>query len=407
MPVPSCVRPRAPLDAVEPLEQARQLVGGDADAGVARRVSSTRPPASRSATAIAALEGELEGVGEQIEDDLLPHLAVDVDRLAAAAGSRRPARSPARSHGRAEDAGQLGGERGEVGRLVAAPATRPASMREKSSSVLTSLQQPQPVAVDDLELLRAVGGGASGLGEQRPRAGPSISVSGVRNSWLTLLEERGLGAVELGQRLGAPPLLLVGPGVGDGGGDLAGHQARRSRGSRRRARGAGSPRPPAPGRLRLARRDNRQHDGAGRRRPARRRRRERVRRPVDEPPDDLGRARRGGPRRPAGSPRCRAVTVARRDALPAVTPCAATQPQARRRRTQVEQRRRARPPGAGPARRAHRAARLLRGCAVAAARPPRSRSVRSRRSPSTRVGGLADGDEDAADRRRSRPGSGL
>ena len=33
-------------------------------------------------------------------------------------------------------------------------------------------------------------------------------------------EERGLGPIELGQRLGPPPLLLVGPCVGDGGGDL-------------------------------------------------------------------------------------------------------------------------------------------------------------------------------------------
>ena len=51
-----------------------------------------------------------------------------------------------------------------------------------------------------------------------------MSVSGVRNSWLTLREEGGLGAVELGQRLGAPPLLLVAPGVGDGGGDLDGDE---------------------------------------------------------------------------------------------------------------------------------------------------------------------------------------
>ncbi len=37
-------------------------------------------------------------------------------------------------------------------------------------------------------------------------------------------EESRLGAVELGQGLDPAPLLLVGVGVGDGGGDLAGHQ---------------------------------------------------------------------------------------------------------------------------------------------------------------------------------------
>ena len=38
-------------------------------------------------------------------------------------------------------------------------------------------------------------------------------------------EERRLRAVELGQRLGAPPLLLVGVGVGETRGDLADEQA--------------------------------------------------------------------------------------------------------------------------------------------------------------------------------------
>ena len=37
MPVPSYVRPRLLLDAVEALEHARQFVGRDADAGVAHR----------------------------------------------------------------------------------------------------------------------------------------------------------------------------------------------------------------------------------------------------------------------------------------------------------------------------------------------------------------------------------
>ena len=54
--------------------------------------------------------------------------------------------------------------------------------------------------------------------------GPSISVSGVRNSWLTLREEGRLRPVEFGQRLGPPPLLLVGAGVGERRRDLVGDQ---------------------------------------------------------------------------------------------------------------------------------------------------------------------------------------
>ena len=94
-----------------PVSRDREL-----GAGAARRAALT---------AISPVERELERVGEQVEDDLLPHVAVDVDRL----GQRRAVDDvsvrPARSHGRAEVARQLGGERGEVGRLVAAPAPAP------------------------------------------------------------------------------------------------------------------------------------------------------------------------------------------------------------------------------------------------------------------------------------------
>ena len=81
-----------------------------------------------------------------------------------------------------------------------------------------------------------------------PRAasssGPSISVSGVRNSWLTLREERGLGAVELGQRFGAPALLLVGSRVGDAGGDLSGDELEEAAVAARRTAETDSGRPP-------------------------------------------------------------------------------------------------------------------------------------------------------------------
>ena len=54
--------------------------------------------------------------------------------------------------------------------------------------------------------------------------GPSIRVSGVRNSWLTLAKNSGLGAIDLGQRLGALAFLFVGARVGDRGRDLRRHQ---------------------------------------------------------------------------------------------------------------------------------------------------------------------------------------
>ena len=70
--------------AMEALEQLRQFVGRDAGAGVAHGedemlVRLTQPHLD------FAVESELEGVGEEIEDDLLPHLAIDAGRL----GKRR------------------------------------------------------------------------------------------------------------------------------------------------------------------------------------------------------------------------------------------------------------------------------------------------------------------------------
>ena len=58
---------------------------GNADAGVAHAELDRGRRTLRSAHRDPALEGELERVGEQIEDDLLPHVAIDVDRL----GERR------------------------------------------------------------------------------------------------------------------------------------------------------------------------------------------------------------------------------------------------------------------------------------------------------------------------------
>ena len=87
---------RRPFDAVKSIEHVGEIVRRDADPGVSHAeldVSVGR----RHRHPDRALERELERVRQQIEDDLLPHLAVDVDRGSATADSRRPvAALPAR-----------------------------------------------------------------------------------------------------------------------------------------------------------------------------------------------------------------------------------------------------------------------------------------------------------------------
>ena len=122
------------LDAVEALEDVRQLLGGNAGAGVAHRQLDAHCPVLPHGDGDLALERELERVREQVEDDLLPHVAVDVDRLGErrAVDDQRRAR-PARSAERKLLASSAVSAR-EVGRLVARPArARPRCARSRAA----------------------------------------------------------------------------------------------------------------------------------------------------------------------------------------------------------------------------------------------------------------------------------
>ena len=211
MPEPSNVRLSGPRS-----DGSARTGVGSSDCGMPTPVSRTidsrnRPSAElRDSTAISPVEGELEGVREEVEDDLLPHVAIDIDRLGQvgaidAQARARPVRSPTRKFD-ARFAGQL--RRGPSAR--SSRRSRPASMREKSSRRIDQLEQPKAVAVGDLELLamrRRQSAGASlehvldRPEHQRQRRAELVADVG---------EEGRLGAVELRQRLGAPALLLIG-----------------------------------------------------------------------------------------------------------------------------------------------------------------------------------------------------
>ena len=102
--------------------------------------------------------------------------------------------------------------------------TRPASIREKSRSVFTSLSSLSPFRCHPT---RSAPSGVTAEGpplERSSSSGPSIRVSGVLNSWLHVAEEDGLRSIELGEPLRPVPLVLERPGIRDGGGNVPRHE---------------------------------------------------------------------------------------------------------------------------------------------------------------------------------------
>ena len=178
------VRPRrAALNAVKPLEEPREFLGGNARSRVAHRQLGMVVDAAKR-------DGDLpfkcvfERVRKQIEDNLLPHVAIDVHRFIERRTIEHEPQLGA-FHGRAKSARQIAGERGQIGRLVIrlhAGRFDPRKVEQR----IDQLEQPQTVAMRHRQVgLASRSGIASGGSESTSCSGPSIKVSGVRNSWLT------------------------------------------------------------------------------------------------------------------------------------------------------------------------------------------------------------------------------
>ena len=206
---------------MEALEDPRRLVLGDADAAVAH--PQHRLPTLRGQRHLdAALEGELEGVGDQVEDDLLPHLAVHEDRL----DERRRVdgeREAGLLAGGSEAAGEVAGEGGKVGRLVDGLNAAGLDAREVEQCVDQPLQA-KAVALRELDPLALAA--VQRLARLRERVLQRAQHQRQRRAELVadVGEEGGLGPVDRRQRLGPLAGLLVGSGVADRGGDLGGRQ---------------------------------------------------------------------------------------------------------------------------------------------------------------------------------------
>src|SRR5262249_46081686 len=97
------------------------------------------------------VERKLEGVGNEIEDDLLPHLAVDEGRLAKRRAVDRELEAGL-LYRRAEHARQLRSECREFGRPVHRLHSPCLDAREFEKCV-GKLQQPETVAMNEFQLL--------------------------------------------------------------------------------------------------------------------------------------------------------------------------------------------------------------------------------------------------------------
>ena len=224
---PPCV-----LDPVESLEQPGHLLGGDARARCPAPAARRRVRPCRIETAISPSKVNLKALESRLRTIFSHICAVHEHRLGQRrAIDRQP--QPGLLARRAEVAGEVGGERGEVGRLVRRPDPPGLDPREVQQACSPAAGAAARCGARPPAAPVATAATARLNRPMRPPPGPSISVSGVRNSWLTFEKKAVLARSSSAELLGPLPLLLVGPCVGDGGGDLTGEQIEESADTRR------------------------------------------------------------------------------------------------------------------------------------------------------------------------------
>src|SRR5579862_23011 len=199
------------LDAVKAVENTRQLFRSNADTGIANRKFYATAIDRLEFNRDLALQRVLECVGKKIENNLLPHIAIHVDRL------RQWGAIDFQLHagtfdGGTEEAGEVGCQACQVGSFVGNLDPAGFNAREIEQRI-HQLEQPQAVAVNH--------GQSGGLLRRQIRIRENFferaehqrkrSAEFVAN----VTEEQGLGTVKFRKRLGALTLLLVRAGVGD------------------------------------------------------------------------------------------------------------------------------------------------------------------------------------------------
>ena len=134
------------LDPVKSLEEPRQFLPGNSQSGVSHaQLDAAVVGGLAQRNLDLAFEGVLERVRDQIEDDLLPHVAVNEGRLRQWSAIDQVAQAGL-VHRRLKRAGEVGGVGGEVDRLVERLNPARLEAREIEQRV-DELQEPQTIAI--------------------------------------------------------------------------------------------------------------------------------------------------------------------------------------------------------------------------------------------------------------------
>src|SRR5580692_3156550 len=152
------------LDAVKALEDVRQLRGRYPRSRILNRKLETVPDAFEG-NAYSTFESELEGVGQKIENDLFPHLAVDRDRPGTRLAFDREFQ-PRSLHYRAEIGSKFRCISGQIERFENGLHSSGFNAREVEQAVHQFLKA-KPIAVNQLEQRAFIRGAAfAGVAQQ-------------------------------------------------------------------------------------------------------------------------------------------------------------------------------------------------------------------------------------------------
>ena len=168
-----------------------------------------------------SLERELQGVGEQIQNDLLPHVAIHEDRLGDWLAFHREAQTGV-LHRRIERAGDFRREGGQVGGLIRRLHASGFHTR-KIQEGIDELEQSEPVAPHRDQLFLMFGTEPLARFRQHFLKGTEHQRQRRAEFVADVAEKCRLGAIELGQGLCPLAFLLVGAGAGQSDRDLFGN----------------------------------------------------------------------------------------------------------------------------------------------------------------------------------------